>query len=90
MAAGPGTYRSVLMTYQSGLAKTLEDLDNDPDTIHSLGDVIRKTILETDGISVEKFKDRIEELYGEYFKHWDLIQNFPKTTEGLRILTKKM
>jgi len=83
LAAGPGTYRSVLMTYQSGLAKTLQDLDNDPETLHSLGDVIRKTLLETDGISVEKFKDKIEELYKNYYEHWDISQNYPEKNRGI-------
>lgn len=83
LAAGPGTYKSVLMAYQAGLAKTLEDLDNDPETLHSLGEVIRKTMLETDGVSVEKFKDEIEKLYSEYFSRWDRSQNYPEKNRGI-------
>lgn len=83
LVAGPGTYKSVLMTYQSGLAKTIQDLDNDPETLHFLGNIIRKTVLETDGISVEKFKDKIEELYGNYFEHWDINQNYPEKNRGI-------
>lgn len=83
LAAGSGTYKWVLMTYQSGLAKTLEDLGRNPETIHSLGEIIRKTLFETDGVSVEKFKVDIEELYGKYFEHWDCSQNFPEKNRGI-------
>jgi len=83
LAAGAGTYKSVLMTYQSGLAKTIQDLDNDPETLHSLGNIIRKTVLETDGVSVERFKDKIEKLYKEYFNHWDLNQHYPEKNRGI-------
>ena len=59
LAAKEGTYRSILMTYQNGLAKTLEDLSDNQDTVFSLGDIIQKTMYETDGVSVDKFKAEI-------------------------------
>jgi DNA repair protein SbcC/Rad50 len=89
LAAGPGTYKWILMSYQSGLAKTLDDLDNDSETLQSLGDIIRKTVLETDGVSVEKFKDEIEKLYLDHFEHWDHIQNYPENNKGIENPYKK-
>jgi DNA repair protein SbcC/Rad50 len=71
LAAKEGTYRSILMTYQNGLAKTLEDLSDNQDTVFSLGDIIQKTMYETDGVSVDKFKAEINSLYQKYFDHWD-------------------
>ncbi|MDK2830336.1 AAA family ATPase [Methanolobus sp. WCC1] len=83
MAAGPGTYKSVLMTYQSGLAKTLDELKSDSETLNSLGDVIRKAVFETEGVSVEKFNKKTDELYKDYFEHWDRIQNYPENNRGI-------
>lgn len=84
LPAKEGTYKSVLMTYQSGLAKTIDDLIHDyPDTLYSLGDIIRKSILETDGVSIDKFRDTIEEMYDENFSRWDPIQNYPEGGRGI-------
>lgn len=84
LPAKEGTYKSVLMTYQSGLAKTIDDLIHDyPDTLYSLGDIIRKSILETDGVSIDKFRDTIEDLYDEYFSRWDNKHNYPEGGRGI-------
>jgi exonuclease SbcC len=71
LAAKEGTYRSILMAYQNGLAKTLEDLKENKDTVFSLGDIIQKTMHETDGVSVDKLNEEINSLYLKYFEHWD-------------------
>jgi len=71
LAAKEGTYRSILMTYQNGLPKTLEELSDNQDTVYSLGDIIRKTMRETDGVSVDEFKEEVNSLYQRHFDHWD-------------------
>lgn len=63
--------RSVLMTTQSALSATLETLKQNPETVRSLGDVLRAALQETDGISVEAFRERVEHEYQELFKRWD-------------------
>ena len=84
LPARPGTFRSVLMTYQSGLAKTIEDLKSDPSgTVQTLGDILRTAVLETDGISIDRFKARLDALYEQYFSHWDSRQNAPEKGKGI-------
>ena len=88
--AKEGTVKSVLMSYQTGLSKTLEELKNNyPETLQSFGDVLRKSILETDGVSVERFKDRINTIYDDYFKHWDRDKNYPEKGKGIENPYKK-
>jgi len=88
--AKEGTVKSVLMSYQTGLSKTLEELKkNHPETLQSFGDVLRKSILETDGVSVERFKDRINTIYEDYFKHWDRDKNYPEKGKGIENPYKK-
>lgn len=81
--AKEGTYKSVLMTYQSGLPKTLEDLTHDREIIYSLGDIIRKSILETDGVSIDRFMQKIDKLFKEYFGRWDVEKNLPENGRGI-------
>ncbi len=78
LKAGEGTYRSVLMTYQSGLAKTLEDIKNDEKTVYDLGEIVRKSMLETDGVSIEKFRTVLEELQKDYLSRWDIKMDCPE------------
>lgn len=81
--AKEGTYKSVLMTYQSGLPKTLEDLTHDREIIYSLGDIIRKSILETDGVSIDRFMQKIDKLFKDYFGRWDIEKNLPENGRGI-------
>jgi exonuclease SbcC len=87
LGAKEGTYRSVLMTYQTGLAHTLEDLKTKYiETVHTLGDILRRSFLETDGVSVDLFKENLKRLYDEYCSHWDFKQVKPE--KGKRYKTK--
>jgi exonuclease SbcC len=79
-----GTCRSVLMSSQAGLTRTLEDLQgSDEDTLHSLGDVLRRSILETDGISVDRFRSLIEEARKRYWSRWDAASDGPEKGRGI-------
>jgi len=89
LPAKEGTFKSVLMAHQSGLSKTLEDLKNDSDTRYSLKDIIRKTVLETDGVSVDDLKDRIEKMHKEHFSHWDCQLNYPEKNRSINDPWKK-
>nr|MQY77327.1 AAA family ATPase [Spirochaeta sp.] len=83
LPAREGTVRSILMTYQSALAGTLADLEKNRETLDSLSAILRKTILETDGISVERFKALLEEKYGEAYEHWDPVRKRPENSRGI-------
>jgi len=78
-----GTLRSVLMTYQSGLAETIKELKNNPGTVVSLSDILRKAVLETDRVSVGKFKASIGEKYKEYYERWDIELQRPEKNRGI-------
>ena len=42
LPAAEGTIKSVLMTYQSGLERTLADIAADTGTVHAMSDILRK------------------------------------------------
>jgi exonuclease SbcC len=79
LGASEGTFKSVLMTYQTGLGRTLEELKRDyKATVHSLGDILRRSILQTDGVSIDRFRALIEERYEEYAGRWDFRTKAPE------------
>lgn len=90
LSASEGTYRAVLMTKQSGLTGTLDALKNEhTDTVKSLGDILKTAVLETDGVSIEKFKDQLETQFNDYFSHWDPLKNYPDGGRGIEKPWKK-
>jgi exonuclease SbcC len=89
LPAKSGTVRWVLMTYQSGLQKTLADLQEEEETIRSLGDMLRKAVLATDGISIEKFLAKIEAMQAGYFSRWDHQKKYPEGGRGIENPWKK-
>ncbi|MBW2127000.1 MAG: SMC family ATPase [Deltaproteobacteria bacterium] len=78
-----GTCRTVMMTYQSGLSRTIDDLKDDRDTLESFGDLLRKAVMEMDGVSVDAFRNKIEEAYRSYLGRWDLKANYPEKSRGI-------
>jgi exonuclease SbcC len=78
----PGTLRTILLTRQSGLATTLEELRADTETIFGLSDLLHHSVLETDGISVGRFQELLDRRYQESLNHWDLKRQRPESKRG--------
>jgi exonuclease SbcC len=78
----PGTLRTVLLTRQSGLATTLEEIQADEETVYGLSDLLHRSVLETDGISVGRFRELLDHRYQEYLKHWDRERQRPERKRG--------
>jgi exonuclease SbcC len=77
------TGKSVMLAYQSTLSQTLDNLKDDADTLATLGDILRKSVMEMDGISVDVLKSRIEGDYKDYFNHWDQASKYPENDRGI-------
>ncbi|MFC1866543.1 AAA family ATPase [Thermodesulfobacteriota bacterium] len=84
-----GTCKTVMLTYQSGLVKTLDEVRKNTETLETLGDVLRKTVMEMDGISVDAFKSNVESLYNIYFSKWDIEAEYPMNNRGIENPYKK-
>jgi exonuclease SbcC len=78
-----GTCKTVMMTYQTGLSRTVRDIQGDKETLESLGDVLRKTVMEMDGVSVDAFRAKIESSYESFFGRWDIGANYPEGNRGI-------
>ena len=83
LALKEGTYQNVLIAYQAGLSQTLESLRKDREAAHDLASILRKGILETDGVSIEKLGQAIESRYKEYFSRWDPVLKGPEGNRGI-------
>ena len=79
LPAKEGTFKTVLMTYQSGLPKTIEELEAQQEPIQTLSTILRRAVFETDGVSVDQFKQNIESEYTAYYSRWDRERGCPKS-----------
>jgi exonuclease SbcC len=78
-----GTCKTVMMTYQSGLSKTVDDVQDNRETLESLGGLLRKAIMEMDGVSVDMFKAKIAGSYNDFFGRWDIGADYPEGNRGV-------
>jgi len=77
------TSKSIMLAYQSSLSRTLDNLKKDNHTLASLGDILRRSIMEMDGVSVDVLKRRIEDEYKRFFSHWDREARYPENNRGI-------
>jgi len=76
------TMRAVLLTYQAGLADTLRGLSEHPEAVHGLSDLLRRSLLESDGVSTGRFRDLLERRIAETLGHWDTERRQPEDGRG--------
>lgn len=90
-AAGisPATVRQLFLLRQSLLKQTIGELSKDGGAVEDLHDVLQRSIMETDGVSVRGFLDRLDKMYRDYFGRWDRKRNYPEEGRGIEDPWKK-
>lgn len=90
LPAQEGTIRNILLTWQSSLGQTRnifndgsKDGKDGREVRTELGNILRASIMETDGISVDRLKERLDSEYKEYFNHWDIERGRPENDRGI-------
>lgn len=84
LPVSPATLRTIFLAQQSGLHHTIPELQGEQDVREELGNILRKNLMETGGISVDRFRDLLVERYDEYFKNWDREQQYPNNNRGIQ------
>lgn len=78
-----GTFRSVLLTNHNALQRTVEELNKNPEALHSLGDTLRLSLNQSDGISIDRFKSVLQQKLEETFLNWEITTQSPKKGRGI-------
>ncbi|MGO9308951.1 MAG: AAA family ATPase [Spirochaetia bacterium] len=83
LPARPGAVAHILMTPQSSLAETLELLRKDGrESLSDLADILRRAVLETGGVSVDRFVARLTGDRAKAFARWDPAARAPEMSRG--------
>jgi len=90
LPAHQGTVNNILLTWQSALDKTMNILHDENVNIRpDLGAILRSSVMETDGVSVEQLRSRLDREYEDYFQHWDIEKGAPENGRGINNPYKK-
>lgn len=83
LPAPAATFQSVLFMGQGALERTVENLSREREALHTLGDLLRVSVDQTAGVSVERLRARLSERIAAAFGHWDRQTNLPEKGRGI-------
>ncbi|HVP18043.1 MAG TPA: AAA family ATPase [Spirochaetia bacterium] len=84
LPARQGTFQKVLMTGQAELSRTVESLRADGGrAVSDLAGLLRRTVLEAGGISVDEFRGLLAARLSQSFQHWDDRHKGPEGGRGI-------
>jgi len=75
----PATMRQVFLAKQSGLHEVFCNVQESDIVRNDIGTILRKSVMETGGISVDRFKKRIDDQFENYFNNWNREKEYPET-----------
>lgn len=83
LPVSPATMKTILLADQSGLHHTIREMERENQVRKELGDLLRQNLMETGGVSVDRFRELLDHRYEEYFKRWDREQEYPEKNRGI-------
>lgn len=83
LPVSPATIKTILLADQSGLHHTIREMERQDQVRKELGDLLRQNLMETGGVSVDRFRELLDTRYEEYFKRWDRDQDYPENNRGI-------
>jgi exonuclease SbcC len=84
LPVSPATLRTIMFGNQSGLHRTLQEMKQEDRVRKELGNLLRKNFMDTGGISVDRFRELLDQKYEDYFKRWDRKQQYPDNNKGIK------
>lgn len=80
---GKGTYREILFARQEEMNRTFERLKDNPDAAFSVAGLLRRTVFEAGGLSLEKLETHINSEHERLLSNWDLENEGPRGGKGI-------
>ncbi|SHG31733.1 DNA repair exonuclease SbcCD ATPase subunit [Fodinibius roseus] len=84
LPVSPATLRTILLADQSGLHRTMQEMKQEGKVRKELGNILRRNFMETGGVSVDRFRELLDQKYEDYFKRWNRPQQYPENNRGIK------
>lgn len=79
-----GTWRNVICADQTALPRTLDSIKQDRETRNDVTQRLRKAVLETDGVSLERLETQLQEELRHCHAHWDVALGRPEGNRDIQ------
>jgi exonuclease SbcC len=80
---GEGTYSNIFFSKQTHFREALERITKSPETTSEISTLLRKAIMELDGVSVDELGAKIDEEIDRLLKRWDVERDCPENNRGI-------
>ena len=80
---GESTYSSIVFAKQKDLKKSIDNIIVDEDITKELSDLLRQTLMELDGVSIDVIKKNLDLELDDLFKRWDIEKIYPENNRGI-------
>lgn len=83
LAYPKSTYNNIVFSSQQDIKSTLERINSEqsPELIDTINSFLRKAVMELDGISIDKFRNKLEAELEQLNKKWDLNSDSVKNSD---------
>lgn len=80
---GEGTFSSILFSKQIHIKEALEKIMGNKETTSEVSTLIRKAIMELDGVSIDDLSLKIDSEIDLLLKKWDIEKSYPENNRGV-------
>lgn len=80
---GESTYNNIVFAKQKNLKKAINNIMDNPDLSKEMTDVLRRTMMELDGVSIDLIEKNIIEEKNKLFDKWDTEKSYPQNNRGI-------
>lgn len=79
---GESTYSNIVFAKQRQLKEALYNIISNNQLTKEINDLLRMTLMELDGISIDSIQNNIEYEIDALYKRWDRNKNYPENNRG--------
>ncbi len=80
---GEGTFSNILFSKQVNIREALKNITGSPETTSEISTLLRKAVMELDGVSVDRLGTKIDAEIENLLKRWDIERNYPENNRGI-------
>ena len=80
---GESTYANIVFAKQRQLKEALYNIISNNELTKEINDLLRMTLMELDGISIDSIQNSIEDEIDTLYKRWDRAKNYPENNRGI-------
>lgn len=80
---GESTYTTIFFSKQAYLKDAIQNIINNKETTSEISSLLRRAIMELDGVSLEKLQEKIDRNLDGLYSRWDIEKNYPENNRGI-------